>query len=262
MMSSENFRMKIVIGTIFPDFFDGPLRVGNIGRAIEAGKLLIEVENLRDYTTDRHRKVDDRPFGGGPGMVMKAEPFFNLCFKKTGADTVDECRRRARIIIFTPRGQVLNQRTVIELAQADNLILLCGRYEGIDNRVAEHLATDEISIGDYILSGGEAAALVLIDAVVRLIPGVVGEKESLSEESFKDNLLEYPQYTRPEEFLGYRVPDELVSGNHRLIESWRIRRRIIDTYRRRPDLLEKARRNPELNRLIDTVLTKYINKEK
>lgn len=259
-MSSNKFKLRIIIGTIFPEFFTGPFAVGNIRRAIDAGKMIVEVENLRDYTSDRHKKVDDKPFGGGPGMVMKAEPFFNLCFKKLDASTAEECREKARIVLFTPRGHLLSQEKVIELSQADNLVLLCGRYEGVDNRVAEHLATDEISIGDYVLSGGEPAAVVIIDAIARLIPGVVGDSESLAEESFSDYLLEYPQYTRPEVFSGYRVPEELTSGNHRLIEAWRMRRRIIDTYQRRPDLLEKARRNPDLKALIDTVLTNYLKR--
>lgn len=232
--------LEIHIGTIFPEFFTSPLKVGNIRRALEKSLLKISVHDLRDFTSDPHRKVDDRPYGGGSGMVMMPEPFFNLCFHISGTCEVEEVRKRSEIVLFTPRGKVFNQKTAIALATSKKpLILLCGRYEGVDERVAEHLATMQISLGDFILSGGEPAALAVIDAISRLIPGVVGDRESLADESFESNLLEYPQYTRPENFMGFKVPKVLLSGNHRLIEAFRLKQRLTDTMNRRPDLFKK-----------------------
>lgn len=232
--------LEIHIGTIFPEFFSSPLAVGNIKRAIQKSLMKIFIHDLRDFTPDPHRKVDDRPYGGGSGMVMLPEPFFRLCFHISGTDELEMVKNKNEIVLFTPRGEVFNQKTALELARSTKpLIFLCGRYEGIDERVAEHLATKQISLGDFILSGGEPAALAVVDAITRLIPGVVGDKESLSEESFDKDLLEYPQYTRPEVFLGFGVPKVLLSGNHRLIESYRFRQRLIDTMKRRPDLFKR-----------------------
>ncbi|MCX7832344.1 MAG: tRNA (guanosine(37)-N1)-methyltransferase TrmD [Actinobacteria bacterium] len=232
--------LEIHIATIFPEFFNSSLRVGNIKRSLEKNLVHIEIHNLRDFTSDPHKKVDDKPYGGGSGMVMTPEPFFKLCFHITGTETPEDARNLAEIILLTPRGKLFDQATAEELSKTKKkLIFLCGRYEGIDERVAEYLSTRQISIGDYVLSGGEPAALVIIDAIVRLIPGVVGDYESVEKESFSENLLEYPQYTRPENFMGYKVPKILLSGNHRLIDAYRLERRIIDTYNRRPDLFEK-----------------------
>lgn len=257
-MSSEETgakRKQIHIATIFPDYFDSVLSYGNIKRAIEKGLLDVKIHNVRDYTDDPHRKVDDKPYGGGPGMVMMAQPFFSLCMKLLEVKTPFECKNNADIVLLTPRGKVYTQDTAERLAKSDKpLILLCGRYEGIDNRVAEALATEEISIGDYVLSGGEPAAVVILDSIVRLIPGVVGRMESTEVESFSDCLLEYPQYTRPETIYGLRVPEVLLSGNHRLIDAWRMRKRILDTKERRPDLFEKAINNKELKKIIDKYL--------
>lgn len=220
--------MRIDVITIFPAYFE-PLGVALVGKARAAGVLDIGVHDLRAHATDKHRSVDDEPFGGGPGMVMKPEPWF------AAVESIDGWER-ARRILLTPSGTRLDQRIAEDLSGAAHLIVMCGRYEGVDERVAT-LATDEISIGDYVLAGGEAAALVLIEAVTRLVPGVVGEPASLEEESFTTGRLDYPQYTRPAEFRGLRVPDVLLSGDHGAIERWRRREAEQRTRARRPDLL-------------------------
>jgi len=249
--------IEIHIGTIFPEFFESPLKIGNLKRAIEKGLLNVFLHNLRDYTSDPHRKVDDRPYGGGPGMVMSPEPFFKLAFNIANTESLEKVRNKLEIVLFTPRGELFTQKTAVELAQLNKkLLFLCGRYEGIDERVAEYLATRELSIGDFVLSGGEPAALVVMDAVVRLIPGVVGDQESVKDESFEKHLLEYPQYTRPEDFLGFKVPRVLLSGNHRLIKVWRLEKQIKDTYRRRPDLFEKFLSDPENKKLVEKFFRK------
>jgi tRNA (guanine37-N1)-methyltransferase len=207
-----------------------------IGRARESGALQLHVVDLRDYTHDRHRTADDAPYGGGAGMVMKVEPL---------DEAIAGLRRNAqgtvRVILMSPQGRRLDQRVVEELARESHLALICGHYEGVDERVREHLVDDEISIGDYVLTGGELPALVLVDAVARLIPGVLGKAESAEEESFRDGLLEYPQYTRPEEYRGWRVPEVLLSGHHAMIARWRRRESLRRTLERRPDLLACAR---------------------
>jgi tRNA (guanine37-N1)-methyltransferase len=222
--------MRFDVVTIFPEFFDSPLRQGLLARAHDRGVLTVQVHDLRRFASDRHRTVDDEPFGGGPGMVMKPEPWFAA---------VESLPRweAARRILLTPAGRRLDQKLVEELARSEHLVLMCGRYEGVDERVAEGLATDEISIGDYVLGGGEAAALVVIDAVARLVPGVVGEPASIMEESFTSGTLDYPHYTRPAEYRGMRVPDVLLSGDHKAIADWRKRRALERTRERRPDLL-------------------------
>ena len=232
--------MRIDVLTLFPEAFSGPLQASILGRALASGIVTVELHNIRDYATDRHSIVDDYAYGGGPGMVMKPEPL---------AASIEAIRGMAtpagRTVLLTPQGRLLNQAIVDELAQEERLILVCGHYEGVDERIREHFVDDEISIGDYVLSGGEIAALVVIDAVVRRQPGTLGSEESLLEESHSDGLLEYPQYTRPPEFRGWRVPDILLSGNHGEIARWRRRQRILRTANRRPDLLEKAlRRDP------------------
>lgn len=222
--------MLIDIITIFPGMFDPILNESIIKRARERNILRINIHNLRDYASDKHRKVDDRPFGGGPGMVMTPEPIFKAveAIVKKG---------KTKVILLTPQGRTLTQKLVKELSKNKQLILICGHYEGVDERVSRRLADEDISIGDYVLTGGELPAMVLTDAVARLIPGVLGDKNSLNFESFKGNLLEYPQYTRPSNFNGIKVPAVLLSGDHKKIEDWRNKQAIKITKRRRPELL-------------------------
>jgi len=237
--------MRIDIITIFPGMFAGPFDESMIKRAREKGLVRIEIHNLRDFTHDRHRTVDDYPFGGGPGMVLKPEPIF---------EAVESVREEgAEVILLTPQGELFNQRLARELSRKDQLILICGRYEGVDERVREHLATMELSIGDYVLSGGEVAAMVVVEAVVRLLPGVLGSAESLKEESLDWGLLEYPQYTRPAVFRGWEVPPVLLSGNHKAIARWRREQALLRTWQRRPDLLEKTQLTPEDRRFLEEV---------
>ena len=223
--------MKIDVVTIFPEFFAGPLEASLLGKARARGLVEVTLHDLRQHTDDAHRTVDDDPYGGGVGMVMKAEPWY-------AAVEAIEGWNGARRVLLSPAGRRLDQELVRELASSRHLILMCGRYEGVDERVAEGLATDEISIGDYVVAGGEAAAIVVIDAVARLIPGVVKESASIEEESFgPSGLLDYPHYTRPPDFRGMQVPEVLLSGNHSDIAAWRRREALERTKRRRPDLL-------------------------
>jgi len=223
--------MLIDVITIFPEFFAGPLEASLLGKARQRGLVEVRLHDLRDHTTDPHRTVDDDPYGGGAGMVMKPDVWF------AAVEAIDGWENTRRVLL-TPAGRRLDQDVVRELAPAPHLILLCGRYEGIDERVAEGLATDELSVGDYVLAGGESAAMVVIEAVTRLIPGVVKEAESVQRESFgPDGLLDYPQYTRPAEYRSMRVPDVLLSGDHAEIEAWRRKQALERTKRRRPDLL-------------------------
>jgi tRNA (guanine37-N1)-methyltransferase len=222
--------VKVDVVTIFPRYFDGPLREALLGKAIEQGLMSVEVRDLRAATTDPHRTVDDSPFGGGPGMVMKPEPWFETVEAIPGW-------QQARRILFSPAGRRLDQGLVEELARAPHLILMCGRYEGIDERVCENLATDEISVGDYVLSGGEAAAVILIEAVSRLIDGVIGDPGSVAADSFTSGLLDYPHYTRPATYRDWRVPEVLLSGDHARIATWRSQQAQERTTKRRPDLL-------------------------
>jgi tRNA (guanine37-N1)-methyltransferase len=227
--------MKFDVVTIFPELVESGLAAGVIGRARERGLLDIVVHNLRDFTTDRHRVVDDVPFGGGPGMVLKPEPLFRA------AAAITERRGRAdAVLLMSPAGKRFTQADAQRLAGVAHLVVLCGRYEGIDERVRQHLATEEVSIGDYVLSGGEIPALVVIDAVSRLVPGVVGDEQSVQADSFTRGLLDYPHYTRPADLDGRRVPDVLVSGNHAEIRRWRRREALRRTVERRPELLETA----------------------
>ncbi len=223
--------MRIDVVTIFPPLLAGAFEHSIIKRARERGIVDIHVHDLRDYTADRHRTVDDYPYGGGAGMVMKPEPWFRA------VEALRVAGNPGCAILLTPQGKRLDQGLVQQLAAEDRLILLCGRYEGVDERVREHLVDKEVSVGDYVLSGGEPAAAVLVDAVVRLQPGALGSSESIVEESFAAGLLEYPQYTRPPEFRGWRVPDVLLSGDHGAIDRWRRERQIERTRVRRPDLL-------------------------
>jgi len=221
--------MKIDVLTLFPAMFTGPLDESIIKRARAAGLLDLNLHNLRDYTHDAHRKVDDRPFGGGPGMLFKPEPLFEAV-EALGRETT-------RVILLSPAGRTFNQAIARELAGAEHLLLISGHYEGFDERVREQLADDELSIGDYVLTNGALPAMVIIDAVTRLMPGVLGDDESTHEESFSHGLLEYPQYTRPAEFRGMKVPEVLLSGNHAEIARWRAEQARSRTKARRPDLL-------------------------
>ncbi|MDP6794725.1 MAG: tRNA (guanosine(37)-N1)-methyltransferase TrmD [Verrucomicrobiota bacterium] len=222
--------MKIDVLTLFPGMFPGPLDESIIKRACESGRLRLGIHDLRDYTHDRHRTVDDRPFGGGPGMLMKPEPLFEAVEALRG--------ETARVILTSPVGRPFRQQIARELAAEEHLLLVCGSYEGFDERVRERLADDELSIGDYVLTNGALPAMVVIDAVARLLPGVLGDDESSADESFSERLLEYPQYTRPAEFRGMNVPEVLLSGDHAAIEQWRREQARERTAQRRPDLLE------------------------
>jgi len=217
--------------TIFPEFFAGPLEASLLGKARARGLVDVTLHDLRDHTTDAHRTVDDEPYGGGVGMIMKPEPWY------AAVEAIDGWLS-ARRLLLSPAGRRLDQELVRELASGSHVILMCGRYEGVDERVAQGLATDEVSIGDYVIAGGEAAALVVIDAIARLIPGVVKEPASVEEESFgPSGLLDYPHFTRPPSFRGMEVPDVLLSGNHADIAAWRRKEALERTKRRRPDLL-------------------------
>ncbi|NLF33180.1 MAG: tRNA (guanosine(37)-N1)-methyltransferase TrmD [Planctomycetes bacterium] len=223
--------MRIDILTLFPEMFDGPLGMGIVQRARQAGVVEIVATNLRDFATDAYRKVDDAPFGGGPGMVMMCQPLYDAVEHLQG-----EGGRPGRVILMSPQGRPFTQRVARELAALDRILLVAGRYEGFDERVREGLADDEISLGDFVLSGGEIPAMAVTDAVVRLLPGALGSEASLDEESFAGGLLEYPQYTRPRSFRGMDVPDVLLSGNHAAIQAWRAEQARLRTQQRRPDL--------------------------
>ena len=246
--------MRLDILTIFPEWFRGPLSTSLLGRAVDTGILRLEVHDLRAYATDRHRTVDDTPYGGGAGMVMRPDVWIRAAEAvwndlEPPAQEVIEGRaerpfraggERPRTVLLTPRGRLLNQSLARELAGEERLVLLCGRYEGIDERVHQLVATDEVSVGDYVLFGGEVAAATVIEAVTRLVPGVLGNAASTDDESFSSGLLEYPQYTRPAEIRGIGVPDVLVSGDHGAVERWRREQAVEHTRERRPDLVERA----------------------
>ena len=225
--------MHIHILTLFPNMFTGPFNESIIKRAVEGGLVNISIYNIRDYTSDRHHVVDDYSYGGGPGMVLKPEPIFEAVEAVKG-------NRELPVILLTPQGRLFNQGIAAKIAMNEEVILICGHYEGVDERVRQHLATDEISIGDYVLSGGELAAMVVVDAVVRQIPGVLGSDDSVGEDSHATGLLEYPQYTRPQDFRGWEVPEVLLSGNHAEVDRWRKEQSLRRTVKRRPDLLERA----------------------
>ena len=231
--------------TLFPVMFDGPFGESIIRRAVEAGRLSIAVHNIRDYAPGKHRMTDDTPYGGGGGMVMKPEPIFEAVEAILGDDSpsrwTGEGKAPVPVILLSPQGRLLTHVIVQELARESRVVLICGRYEGVDERVRAHLCTDEISIGDYVLSGGELAAMVIVDAVNRLLPGVLGDPGAPFEDSHADGLLEYPHYTRPAEFRGHPVPSVLLSGHHAEIVRWRRQASLRRTYCRRPDLLARAR---------------------
>jgi len=234
--------------TIFPEIFRGVFEFGIIRRAVEAGLIEINLHDLRDYTYDRHHQVDDRPFGGGAGMVMKPEPLFRAI------EAITYRVEDATVVMLSPQGRLLTQQVAEELAGRKRVVLICGRYEGVDERVIEQLAADELSIGDYVLSGGEIPAMVVVDAVTRLIPGALGCNESAERDSFADGLLDYPHYTRPAEYRGLKAPDVLVSGHHGEIEKWRRRKAMEKTLKRRPDLLERRALSEDERRLVEEIL--------
>ena len=227
--------MQFYIMTLFPEMVMGGLKTSIIGRAIKNELLSIEAINIRDYAFNKHNSVDDYPYGGGAGMLMQAEPVYQ-CYKALE----DRIGKRPRVVYLSPQGQTFNQKMAEEFAEEEELVFLCGHYEGIDERVLEEIVTDYVSIGDYVLTGGELPAMVMIDTISRLIPGVLHNDVSAEFDSFQDNLLEYPQYSRPEEWHGKKVPEVLLSGHHANIEKWRHEQSLIRTAKNRPDLLEKA----------------------
>ena len=252
--------MRFDIFTLFPGIFESPLRESMLKRSIESGLLEVQLHNIRDYAEGRHQVTDDYPYGGGGGMVMKPEPVFRAVESVLGVEignwklevgerplhserltsNLQPPTSNIPIVLLTPQGRVFNQQVAFELAQYDRLAVICGRYEGFDERIREHLATDEISIGDYVLTGGELAALVVVDAVIRLKPGVLGDPTGAIDDSHAGGLLEYPHYTRPPEFRGWTVPEVLLSGDHGKVDRWRREQALRRTWLRRPDLLEQA----------------------
>jgi tRNA (guanine37-N1)-methyltransferase len=237
--------VHIDILTLFPEMFQGPFSTGIFQRAVDHQLVSVDIHNIRDYTRDKHATVDDYPYGGGAGMILKPEPIFEAVGKIKGD------KNSLPIILLTPQGRLFSQQVAAELSACRQMILICGHYEGIDERVCEHLVTDEISIGDYVLSGGELAAMVVVDAVVRLLPGVLGSPASLLEDSHINGLLEYPQYTRPAVYRGWSVPDVLLSGNHAQIANWRREQAILRTLKHRPELLDKANLGSEERQLVE-----------
>jgi len=231
--------MNFHIMTLFPDMVKQGLETSILGRAKDAGLISIDAVNIRDYTIDKHKKVDDYTYGGGAGLLMQAQPIYD-CYKDIVNKIPDrDSEKPVRVIYVTPQGSVFNQAKAQELAGEDELIFLCGHYEGVDERVLEEIVTDYISIGDYVLTGGELPAMVIIDSISRLVPGVLNNSDSAETESFQDGLLEYPQYSRPEEWMGKKVPEILLSGNHAKVDEWRLEQSKLRTKERRPDLYEK-----------------------
>jgi tRNA (guanine37-N1)-methyltransferase len=245
--------MRIDVLTLFPQMFEVPFSFGIFKRAIDCGLVSLNLHNIRDYTHDKHHTADDYPYGGGAGMVLKPEPIFEAieAIKAGIKAEVGELP----VILLTPQGRLFSQQVAQELSQHSHLVLICGHYEGVDERVREHLATDEISIGDYVLTGGEIPAMVVIDAVVRLLPGVLGSEASPLDDSHTIGLLEYPQYTRPAVFRGWSVPEVLLSGNHAQIAKWRREQIIRRTLERRPELLNKANLGLEDKQLVERITT-------
>ncbi len=252
--------MQFGVVTLFPEMFQSVETQGVVGRAIQNGLVSVDCWNPRDFTVDKHRTVDDRPYGGGPGMLMKIQPLQDAIGKAkksigsncpASSSTESSSADRVKTIYLSPQGVKLDHRKAAELASLDALICVCGRYEGVDERLIESEIDEEISIGDFVLSGGELAAMVLIDAVARLVPGVLGHSESAQQDSFVDGLLDCPHYTRPEEFMGKKVPDVLLSGNHQEISRWRLQQSLGRTWQRRPDLLDKKSLTSEQKSLLE-----------
>ncbi len=233
--------------TLFPEMIDAALSHSIIGRAVNEGIINVEAVNIRDFSKDKHRHVDDYPYGGGAGMVMQPQPIYDA-YK-----SIEEKAGKARVIYMSPQGKRFNQKIAEELSKEESIILLCGHYEGVDERIIEEIVTDEISIGDFVLTGGELAAAAIIDAVSRLVPGVLNKEESHEIESFSDGLLEYPQYTRPPVFMGRKVPEVLLSGHHANIDKWRREQSIIRTYQKRPDMLDEAVLTAKERKFLDSI---------
>ena len=238
--------MRIDYLTLFPEMFEGVLNHSILKRAQDKGMLNVNTVNFRDYAENKHNQVDDYPFGGGQGMVLKPEPIFNALESLQHTP-------KTRVVLMCPQGEPFTQEKAQELSEAEHLVFICGHYEGYDERIREHLVTDEISIGDYVLTGGELPAMTMTDAIVRLIPGVLGNQQSHEDDSFQDGLLEFPQYTRPREYRGMNVPEVLLSGNHARIDAWRREQKLLRTYRNRPDLFDKA----ELTKQDQDILKRY-----
>jgi len=241
--------MQFDVFTLLPDVLDAYLHSSILGKAKAAGLIDVRVHNIRAYAKDRHRTTDDEPYGGGGGMVMKPEPIFDAV-----EDVLTDSRGDVPVILLTPQGRPFTQSLAQDFTSLDRIALICGRYEGVDERVREHLATDEITVGDYVLTGGELPALILIDGIARLLSGVLGDEEAASKDSHAEHLLEYPHYTRPANFRGWEVPDVLRSGDHARIASWRREQSLLRTYSRRPDLLDEAVLNEEDQAYIDAYI--------
>lgn len=239
--------------TLFPEMFEGFLKASIIGRSIENNLLDVKLMNIRDFSDDKHKSVDDAPYGGGPGMVMTPQPL---------RDAIQSISAESHIIFLTPKGKPLDQKKVIDLSDQENITLICGHYEGIDQRIIDTYVDEEISIGDYVLTGGELGAMVVIDSVTRLLPGVLGDEDSYKEDSHFNGLLDHPHYTRPQSFDGLDVPSILLSGHHKKIEHWRLEQSILNTYKKRPDLIEKKLNadvtDKELINQIKNTLKKYL----
>jgi tRNA (guanine37-N1)-methyltransferase len=245
--------MKIDVLSIFPEMFTGVLGHSILKKASEKQAVSYQVVNFRDYADNRHQTVDDYPYGGGAGMVLKPQPIFDAV-----EDLVQKAEtKQPRVVLMCPQGERYTQKKAEELSKEEHLIFICGHYEGYDERIRQHLITDEISIGDYVLTGGELGAMVVIDSVVRLLPGVLGSEESHIQDSFSTGLLEHPHYTRPADFRGMKVPDVLTSGNHRLIEEWRKKESLRRTHLRRPDLLEDIELPSEMQKLLDEIKNQF-----
>ncbi len=254
--------MRIDILTLFPQMFEVPFSFGIFKRAVDNGLVSLNLHNIRDYTHDKHHTADDYPYGGGAGMVLKPEPIFEAV--EAIRDSITGEAGELPVIFLTPQGRPFSQSIALELSRNRHMVFICGHYEGVDERVCEHLATDEISIGDYVLTGGEIPAMVVIDAVVRLLPGVLGSEESPQDDSHAGGLLEYPQYTRPAEYRGCAVPDVLLSGNHAQIARWRREQIIRRTMERRPELLDRANLGREDKKLVEhlTTLRSQVNNDR
>ncbi|HNS05012.1 MAG TPA: tRNA (guanosine(37)-N1)-methyltransferase TrmD [Candidatus Saccharicenans sp.] len=240
--------MRFDIITIFPGIFESVFSAGIIKKAQNKGMIDIKVHDLRDYTADKHRQVDDRPYGGLEGMVFKPEPIFKA------VETIKQAGRKSRVCLLTPQGKLFNSTLAEKLASYAQVILICGRYEGVDERVSDYLVDEEISIGDYVLSGGELAAAVVVEAVSRFVPGVVGREESVRHDSFATGLLDFPQYTRPRDFRGYKVPSVLFSGDHQKIARWRLKKSLEKTLAKRPDMLKSRKLSAEEEKLLSEIL--------
>jgi len=241
--------MRFDVVTLFPEVMDVYLQTGVLGKAQESNRIEVHLHHLRDYTTDRHRTTDDEPYGGGGGMVMKPEPIFAAV-----ESILEDSKGEIPVILLTPQGRVFDQTIARELAGSERIALICGRYEGVDERIREHLATDEISIGDYVLSGGELPAMVLIDSVSRLLPGVLGDSEATQKDSHTNGILEHPHYTRPSVFRDWEVPDVLLSGDHARIAGWRVEQSLRRTLLRRPELLDQARLTDEERGILEELM--------